>query len=194
MGRPRGRLTYANVMATIAVFIALGGSTYAATQVQRNSVGNRQLKKNAVTTEKVKDGAIIEADLEPGLIPDVSGLASRRDLAGYAYSKGESDGRYLRGTIVVVKTIADKIAKGSYATGQVECPPGYQAIGGGVDPNGVQHGKVSASAPLVDGVPPIFAADGIHGPSNGWFGAVTAQGGEADIQRVAIQVICSPLG
>jgi hypothetical protein len=194
MGRPRGRLTYANVMATIAVFIALGGSTYAATQVRRNSVGNRQLKKNAVTSEKVKDGAIIEADLEPGLIPDVSGLASRRDLAGYAYSRGEGDSRYLRGTIVVVKTIADKIAKGSYVTGQVECPPGYQAIGGGVDPNGVQHGKVSASAPLIDGGPPVFATDGIYGPSKGWFGAVTAQAGEADVQRVTIQAICSPLG
>ena len=80
MGRPRGRLTYANVMATIAVFIALGGSTYAATQMPRNSVGNPQLKKNAVTSGKVKDGALIEADLEPGLIPDVSGMASRVTL------------------------------------------------------------------------------------------------------------------
>ena len=43
------RLSYANVMATIAVFIALGGGAYAALKVPKDSVGNKQLKNNAVT-------------------------------------------------------------------------------------------------------------------------------------------------
>ena len=51
-------LSYANVMATIAVFIALGGASYAAIKVPKNSVGTRQLKNGAVTGAKVKDGAI----------------------------------------------------------------------------------------------------------------------------------------
>jgi hypothetical protein len=37
------RLTYANVVATLAVFIALGGASYAASQLPANSVGTRQL-------------------------------------------------------------------------------------------------------------------------------------------------------
>jgi hypothetical protein len=58
-GRKHGeRLTYANVMATIAVFIALGSGAYAASQLPRNSVGPRQLRKNAVTKAKVKKNAI----------------------------------------------------------------------------------------------------------------------------------------
>ena len=49
----RPKLTYANVMATIAVFIALGGASYAATQLPKNSVGTGQLKNGAVTKRKI---------------------------------------------------------------------------------------------------------------------------------------------
>jgi hypothetical protein len=50
-------------MATIAVFIALGGGAYAVT-VPRNSVGPKQLKKSAVTGAKVKRGAITSAKIK----------------------------------------------------------------------------------------------------------------------------------
>ncbi len=56
----RGRLSYANVMSTIAVFIALGGTSYA---VARNSIGTRELKTGAVTSAKVKDGSLAAKDL-----------------------------------------------------------------------------------------------------------------------------------
>jgi hypothetical protein len=39
----RSRLTYANVLATVALFIALGGASYAAVALPTNSVGTRQL-------------------------------------------------------------------------------------------------------------------------------------------------------
>ncbi len=54
----RTRLTYANVVATIALFCALGGGAYAALRVPPGSVGSRQLKSSAVTTGKVANGAI----------------------------------------------------------------------------------------------------------------------------------------
>lgn len=53
MKRLRGNLTYANVMATIAVFMVLGGSAVAATHLPGNSVGTKQLKKGAVTPGKL---------------------------------------------------------------------------------------------------------------------------------------------
>jgi hypothetical protein len=37
------RLTYANVVATLALFVALGGASYAAIQLSANSVGTTQL-------------------------------------------------------------------------------------------------------------------------------------------------------
>ncbi len=53
MKRLRGNLTYANVMATIAVFLVLGGSAVAATHLPGDSVGTKQLKKGAVTPGKL---------------------------------------------------------------------------------------------------------------------------------------------
>ena len=60
----RPKLTFANVMSVIAVFIALGGTSYAISKLPKNSVGSKQLKKNAVTTAKVKKEAITAAKVK----------------------------------------------------------------------------------------------------------------------------------
>ncbi|MEA2367005.1 MAG: hypothetical protein QOE69_3224 [Thermoleophilaceae bacterium] len=67
--RLRQRLTYANVMATIAVFIALGGSGYAAVSLQRNSVKGKHIAKNAVTSSKVKNRSLKRIDFARGQLP-----------------------------------------------------------------------------------------------------------------------------
>jgi hypothetical protein len=65
----RKRLTYANVMSTIAVFLVVGGaSAIAANQLGKNTVGTKQLKKNAVTTAKIKKNAITTAKIKAGAI------------------------------------------------------------------------------------------------------------------------------
>ena len=68
--RPGGRRlrppTYPEVMSTIAVFIALGGTSYA---VARNSVGTPQLKNGAVTSQKVKDGSLSASDFQVDALP-----------------------------------------------------------------------------------------------------------------------------
>jgi hypothetical protein len=54
----RERLTYANVVSSLALFLVLcGGLAYAA-RVPRKSVGPKQLKSNAVTTAKIKANAV----------------------------------------------------------------------------------------------------------------------------------------
>jgi hypothetical protein len=50
----RSKLTYANVMVTLLLFVVLGGGAYAATQLPKNSVGAKQLKKGAVTKAKIQ--------------------------------------------------------------------------------------------------------------------------------------------
>jgi hypothetical protein len=55
----QSRLTYANVVATLALFVAVGGaSAFAASQLGKNSVGTKQLKSNSVTTAKIKKNAV----------------------------------------------------------------------------------------------------------------------------------------
>jgi hypothetical protein len=54
----RARLSYANVVATMAVFLALGGASYAAVSLPRGSVGSKQLRRHAVTQSKLAIGGV----------------------------------------------------------------------------------------------------------------------------------------
>jgi hypothetical protein len=47
------KLTFANVISCVALFVALGGVGYAATRLPKGSVGTRQLRKEAVTPAKL---------------------------------------------------------------------------------------------------------------------------------------------
>jgi hypothetical protein len=54
LSRLRARLTYANVTATLALFIALGGSSYAALKLPPNSVGSEQVKPGSLRVSDFK--------------------------------------------------------------------------------------------------------------------------------------------
>ncbi|WP_395656888.1 hypothetical protein [Nocardioides sp.] len=56
-------------VALLALVIALGGTSYAVTQLPKNSVGTPQLKSNAVTSPKVKDGSLKSTDFGAGQLP-----------------------------------------------------------------------------------------------------------------------------
>jgi hypothetical protein len=65
----RPRLSYANVISTLALFLVVaGGSAFAATQLAKNSVGAKQLKKNAVTSVKIKANAVTGAKIAAGAV------------------------------------------------------------------------------------------------------------------------------
>jgi hypothetical protein len=77
MKRIRPRLTYANVTATIALLLALGGGgAYAASKLKKNSVTSaairngqvktKDLAKNAVVSSKIKDGQVGSGDIADG--------------------------------------------------------------------------------------------------------------------------------
>ena len=72
MDAVRARLTYANLMSSIAVFIALGGVSYAALKLPKNSVGTKQIKNRAVTKSK----------LDPLLASSLAGQTGPRGLVG----------------------------------------------------------------------------------------------------------------
>jgi hypothetical protein len=74
------QLTFANVVACLALFVALGGAGYAAFKLPKNSVGGKQLKKNAVTSAKVKNGSLLAQDFRAGQLP--AGATGPRGGAG----------------------------------------------------------------------------------------------------------------
>jgi hypothetical protein len=63
------RLTYANVLSTLALFLALGGATaYAVNQLPPKSIGARQLRPGAVTADKIRKHAVTAPKIEAGAI------------------------------------------------------------------------------------------------------------------------------
>ena len=63
VNRLRGKLTYANVMSTIAVFVALGGASYAAVTITGRDVKNssltyKDLKRNTLGGSRIRESRL----------------------------------------------------------------------------------------------------------------------------------------
>jgi hypothetical protein len=82
IGRPR----HSTVAAYLALFVALGGTGYAAVQLEKNSVGAKQIKKNAVRSAEVKNRSLLKKDFKAGQLPrgpqGIPGPTGERGLAG----------------------------------------------------------------------------------------------------------------
>jgi hypothetical protein len=80
--RMRRHLTFANVMASIAVFVAVGGTSYAAITLPRNSVGEREIKPRAVGATELRTGAVGSRALKNASIRPRDLAAATRDALG----------------------------------------------------------------------------------------------------------------
>jgi hypothetical protein len=61
--RFRKRLNFANVTSMIALFVALGGTSYAAATLPRNSVGKGQIRANAVGKSEAAPNSVGKAEI-----------------------------------------------------------------------------------------------------------------------------------
>jgi hypothetical protein len=190
MKKLRAHLTYANVMATIAVFLVLGGgAAVAAGGLGKNTVGSKQLKKNSIGTLKLKDGAVSGAKLQDGAVTGAKVQAG--SLPASALAPGAKG---LGSTVVVIKQITANLTPNTTATGSVQCPAGFQALSGGVDANNSKQTKVSSTGPTFNGVQARNTPDGQTGPANGWEGSATSQGADAGTSQIKVYAVCAPIG
>src|SRR3954451_18898481 len=79
------RPPHATVVAYLALFVALGGTSYAAIKLPANSVGSRQLKNGAVTGAKVKAHSLLANDFRTGQLK-----AGAQGPAGAPGAKGDA--------------------------------------------------------------------------------------------------------
>jgi hypothetical protein len=81
--RIRDQATYANVVASVALFVAIGGTSYAAITLPRNSVGAQQIKPRAVGSSELQPGSVGSRTVKNGSLNtrDLS-RATRNALAG----------------------------------------------------------------------------------------------------------------
>ncbi len=75
-------LNYSNVVATLALFVALGGTSYAVVSLPRDSVGHRQVRAGAVRSSEVKDGSLRTSDLSSQARTSLRGVKGNPGPAG----------------------------------------------------------------------------------------------------------------
>lgn len=122
----RHRPSPSMAVALVALSVALGGTSYAAITLPKNSVGSKQLKANAVTGAKVRDGSLFANDFAAAQIPkgprgDIGpqGAAGAPGAPGPTGAPGPSTIRHLtKNTKVDLSNRMTTIATLSLPTGQ----------------------------------------------------------------------------
>lgn len=142
MTRVTKALTFSNVVAFIALFVALGGSVYAAgkisgTQIKAGSVpGNRvkpksltarQIKPRSLTGQQIKPDSLGAGQIKESTLTDVTASA----ISGVQYA-----------TVTVPLSYSATGVQGTAV-----CPLGTAVIGGGASVSNEIYGYVNDSAP-----------------------------------------------
>ncbi len=80
----RSKLTFANVTSALALFVALGGTSYAAITLPRNSVGTKQLRSGAVRSTDLRDRTVRLRDISRSARSSLRGQTGPAGPAGPA--------------------------------------------------------------------------------------------------------------
>ncbi|HEU4462218.1 MAG TPA: hypothetical protein VFR75_06465 [Solirubrobacterales bacterium] len=125
-------LTFSNVIACLALFVALGGSVYAANkingkQIKKSSLPGNRLKAKTVPGNRLKPNSLTGKQINEKTLTGVSAAA----LANVQYQSVQ----------------AELPSGGRAGTVTANCPPGAYAIGGGATLSNEERGAVNSSGP-----------------------------------------------
>ena len=137
------------VVAVLALIVAMGGTSYAAITLPRNSVGARQIRAGAVGSSEVKDRSLGVRELSRRARAALRGAQGPPGPPGTATPGGTS-------------TFAIKSAVGSVgaapvdqevlATATATCDPGQRVVSGGASTGDPAIPSIHASYPASNGV------------------------------------------
>jgi len=155
MRRLKGKLTYANVISTLCLFLLLGGgAAFAASKLGKNSVGTKQIKNGAVTGIKIKKRTITGTQVnlaKLGTVPSAKN-ANTATTAGTANALSPPEAIHLVG-------MSGQPAFEGGSVGYGEPGVTFQPVGFYKDKEGIVHlegvvkvGKEKGSTSLI----PIF--------------------------------------
>jgi hypothetical protein len=145
----RPKLTYANVVASLALFVALGGTSYAVNELGKNSVTSKNIAKeqvkaadiarNAITSPKVKDFSLLANDFKAGQLP--AGPVGPKGDRGPTGPKG---GQGAPGLSEVERVYVSGVGNNSDSPKNTTatCAPGKIAISAGYDISGGKNPDV----------------------------------------------------
>lgn len=178
------RFTYSNVVATIALVLAVGGGTaVAATHLAVNSVGTAQIRDRSVAVRDLARSArppskariaqavtdtLTTGDVLDALKGAVQGAPGREGPAGPAGPAGPQGSPGLA-NVTVEQADGPTTSGPGYTGATARCPDGERAIGGGgrFDAAGDVGAVMTQSMPTDDGNGWIVSYSRGNGPTTG---------------------------
>ncbi len=157
LGSLRRHLSYANLAATLALFVALGGTSYAALtitgkNVKNSSLSGADIKNSSLTTADVKNGSLLSKDFKASQLPaGPKGDKGDKGATGATGAAGTAGAAGAAGATNVVVRLSSVSAPVGVNDFSVSCNAGEKAVGGG------------ASGPASD--PEVFVAGTFPSPA-----------------------------
>ena len=198
----RRHLSYANVMATVAVFIALGGGSYAAIKVtgknvkdgsltgadiKNSALGGSDIRAGAIKSDDVANGSLLQRDFAAGQLP--AGAQGPRGDTGATGPKGEQGIQGVPGTLgdVVVRNVSVEIPPGGTLGNTAACEAGEIVVGGMARP------MVDNAALTITVSKPTINTESGQSPATGepmgaWLGIATNAPGAT--RTMVVSVFC----
>lgn len=144
------KLTYANVVASVALFLSLTGGAYAAATITGSNV-----KNGTLTTADIKDKTLLARDFKTGQLPSgaqgapgqpgAPGPQGPQGLQGTPGADGKNGATSIAVRVANVPLPANKDTAAS-----AKCAAGERATGGGFN-TGSSQAYATLSAPSTDG-------------------------------------------
>jgi hypothetical protein len=165
-------------VALLALFLAMGGTSYAAVTLPRNSVGSAQIRNQAVTLAKLSPSALVRLHGLPGAAgaagpagaTGAQGPVGPVGPVGPQGPKGDAGPSGL-GRTITVRTNSHDIAAGVLEQMESDCQPGEIAVSGGAstgagDGSGNFGASLQTSRPApASGTPTGWTAIAYNGTS-----------------------------
>jgi hypothetical protein len=167
-----------NGIALVALFAALGGTSYAAASIAKNSVGTQQIKKNGVRSADIANNAVTTPKLKNGAVNAAKIGADA--VTGAQINEGTLGPVPKASAIDKITTHAAQGSGGprSITAISAACPPGLSALSGGVQL------ESSDDQNIVDEYP---------SGGTGW-SAHVFNGSDSASHGFTLTVICAPAG
>jgi hypothetical protein len=187
-----------HIVAYLALFISLGGTSYAATNLPANSVGASQLRSGSVTASKVRSHSLGPAAIKPHSLA-ASSIAPH-SLSANLLAAGVIPASETLKTVVVPGDYGppscpaagcSPAAPGTTESYNANCPTGTQVLSGGYIEEAPGEEVVSASVPIAAG-----RGDPVAGSGGGWevtFSVTASSAQIGDSGAGSVYAICASL-